>query len=146
MNGDVYDVSKFAALHPGGEQVILEHAGKDASEDARAQPHLLSAGAVLRLVRLLLPHSDESREIWIGEERIFCSLVQFSAVETSEPPGSMSANPIRGGVLELPRLRGAPEVRPPQGRAPGGSQAARGPDDSNSEHNDNNNDSNSHKQ
>mmetsp|Transcript_41629 Transcript_41629/g.107712 ORF Transcript_41629/g.107712 Transcript_41629/m.107712 type:complete len:526 (-) Transcript_41629:171-1748(-) len=32
VNGEVYNISKFAAMHPGGEQIILEHAGTDASE------------------------------------------------------------------------------------------------------------------
>jgi cytochrome b involved in lipid metabolism len=27
----VYDITKFASLHPGGELLILEHAGKDAT-------------------------------------------------------------------------------------------------------------------
>mmetsp|Transcript_41271 Transcript_41271/g.90025 ORF Transcript_41271/g.90025 Transcript_41271/m.90025 type:complete len:517 (+) Transcript_41271:60-1610(+) len=32
IHGDVYDISKFAAMHPGGEMIILEHAGTDASD------------------------------------------------------------------------------------------------------------------
>lgn len=32
INGEVYDVSKFAAMHPGGELLLLEHAGTDATE------------------------------------------------------------------------------------------------------------------
>ncbi len=27
----VYDISKFAAMHPGGEKLLLEYAGKDAT-------------------------------------------------------------------------------------------------------------------
>lgn len=33
VDGSVYDVSKFARLHPGGKEVLLEYAGKDATED-----------------------------------------------------------------------------------------------------------------
>ncbi|CAE7162401.1 apdG, partial [Symbiodinium pilosum] len=33
VDGDVYDVTKFAAVHPGGTQLLLEYAGKDATED-----------------------------------------------------------------------------------------------------------------
>mmetsp|Transcript_36297 Transcript_36297/g.67509 ORF Transcript_36297/g.67509 Transcript_36297/m.67509 type:complete len:515 (-) Transcript_36297:196-1740(-) len=33
INGDVYDVSKFAQLHPGGAKVLEEVAGKDATEE-----------------------------------------------------------------------------------------------------------------
>lgn len=32
MNDKVYDVTKFLAEHPGGEEVILELAGQDATE------------------------------------------------------------------------------------------------------------------
>ncbi|KAF5542054.1 L-lactate dehydrogenase (cytochrome) [Fusarium mexicanum] len=32
INGDVWDVTGFAEMHPGGEDVITEHYGKDASE------------------------------------------------------------------------------------------------------------------
>jgi len=32
INEDVYDLSKFYALHPGGEEVLREHYGKDATE------------------------------------------------------------------------------------------------------------------
>ncbi|KAJ2083664.1 Cytochrome b5 [Coemansia sp. RSA 988] len=32
INGHVYDVTGFLDEHPGGEEVILEHAGIDASE------------------------------------------------------------------------------------------------------------------
>ncbi len=28
----VYDISKFASLHPAGKNVILEHAGQDATK------------------------------------------------------------------------------------------------------------------
>ena len=28
----VYDITKFAAMHPGGEMIILEAAGKDATD------------------------------------------------------------------------------------------------------------------
>lgn len=32
IRGIVYDVSKFAKLHPGGRRILLEYAGKDATE------------------------------------------------------------------------------------------------------------------
>eukprot|EP00756_Hemistasia_phaeocysticola_P026189 Hpha_TRINITY_DN16047_c1_g2::TRINITY_DN16047_c1_g2_i1::g.121120::m.121120 len=32
IDGDVYDLSKFGRMHPGGEVVLREHAGKDATE------------------------------------------------------------------------------------------------------------------
>jgi alkylation response protein AidB-like acyl-CoA dehydrogenase/predicted heme/steroid binding protein len=33
VDGDVYDVSKFATLHPGGKQLLLDYAGQDATEE-----------------------------------------------------------------------------------------------------------------
>lgn len=33
VDGDVYDVTKFARLHPGGKETLLEYAGRDATED-----------------------------------------------------------------------------------------------------------------
>ena len=33
IDGAVFDVTKFAALHPGGEQLLYDLAGKDVSED-----------------------------------------------------------------------------------------------------------------
>ncbi|XP_019768728.1 cytochrome b5 isoform X2 [Dendroctonus ponderosae] len=32
INNDVYDVTTFLNEHPGGEEVLLEHAGKNATE------------------------------------------------------------------------------------------------------------------
>jgi len=32
IDGDVYDVSKFAMLHPGGEEVLLKYAGQDCTD------------------------------------------------------------------------------------------------------------------
>ena len=31
VNGKVYDITKFVDQHPGGEEVLLEHAGTDAT-------------------------------------------------------------------------------------------------------------------
>jgi len=33
VDGDVYDITKFAAVHPGGKSTLLEIAGQDATED-----------------------------------------------------------------------------------------------------------------
>ncbi|KAI9310073.1 acyl-CoA dehydrogenase/oxidase [Dichotomocladium elegans] len=33
IDSEVYDVSKFAPMHPGGEQLLLEFGGKDATDD-----------------------------------------------------------------------------------------------------------------
>lgn len=33
IHDNVYDLTKFLNEHPGGEEVLLDHGGKDASED-----------------------------------------------------------------------------------------------------------------
>lgn len=33
VDGNVYDVSKFSSLHPGGKQLLLDYAGQDATEE-----------------------------------------------------------------------------------------------------------------
>jgi len=33
VDGNVYDISKFAKLHPGGKETLLDYAGQDATED-----------------------------------------------------------------------------------------------------------------
>jgi len=33
IDGDVYDVTKFARLHPGGKQILVDYAGQDTTED-----------------------------------------------------------------------------------------------------------------
>jgi alkylation response protein AidB-like acyl-CoA dehydrogenase/predicted heme/steroid binding protein len=33
VDGDVYDITKFQSLHPGGKSVLMDYAGQDATED-----------------------------------------------------------------------------------------------------------------
>ncbi len=43
LHGKVYDLSEFAAHHPGGEEMIVEHKGIDATEDYESIGHPSSA-------------------------------------------------------------------------------------------------------
>jgi len=47
IDGEVFDVTKFSELHPGGKHVLLQHAGKDASDVF----HLYHNETVLRKYR-----------------------------------------------------------------------------------------------
>jgi cytochrome b involved in lipid metabolism len=47
LNGKVYDVSKFIDEHPGGDEVILSEAGKDATEAFEDVGHSDEARALL---------------------------------------------------------------------------------------------------
>lgn len=46
MNGHVYDVTKFHRIHPGGSQIILQHAGKDATSVFASVGHSQKAKAM----------------------------------------------------------------------------------------------------
>ncbi|KAG0354681.1 hypothetical protein BC939DRAFT_480160 [Gamsiella multidivaricata] len=60
-NNKVYDVSGFVADHPGGEELILDHAGKDITELMKDEiEHLHSEGAYEMLDELLIGHLENS--------------------------------------------------------------------------------------
>jgi len=52
IDGGVYDVSKFADEHPGGPEVLLEWAGKDATFPFRDLPHSDNAASILAAFRI----------------------------------------------------------------------------------------------
>ncbi|RKP09461.1 cytochrome b5 [Thamnocephalis sphaerospora] len=47
LHGKVYNVSKFVEEHPGGEEVLLEQAGQDATESFEDVGHSDEARAIL---------------------------------------------------------------------------------------------------
>jgi cytochrome b involved in lipid metabolism len=47
--GKVYDVTKFLEDHPGGNDILIEHAGKDATEDFEDIGHSLDARTMREL-------------------------------------------------------------------------------------------------
>ncbi|KAF9426781.1 fatty acid alpha-hydroxylase [Podila epigama] len=60
-NNKVYDVSGFVADHPGGEEYILDHAGKDITELMKDElEHLHSEGAYEMLDELLIGRIDDA--------------------------------------------------------------------------------------
>ncbi|KAG2663538.1 hypothetical protein I3843_16G037000 [Carya illinoinensis] len=48
INGRVLNVTKFLKEHPGGEEVLMESAGKDASKEFEAVGHSKGAQSLLR--------------------------------------------------------------------------------------------------
>eukprot|EP00437_Effrenium_voratum_P043516 CAMPEP_0181476594 /NCGR_PEP_ID=MMETSP1110-20121109/41785_1 /TAXON_ID=174948 /ORGANISM="Symbiodinium sp., Strain CCMP421" /LENGTH=513 /DNA_ID=CAMNT_0023601877 /DNA_START=63 /DNA_END=1604 /DNA_ORIENTATION=- len=79
VDGDVYDVTKFAGVHPGGTQILLEYAGKDATEDFYALHRLEVLDKYARLKKGRLgdagPAPKKSSEM----------LMAFSKVPFAEP-------------------------------------------------------------
>jgi len=48
INDNVYDVTKFLEEHPGGEEVLLEQAGKDATENFEDVGHSTDARTMMK--------------------------------------------------------------------------------------------------
>ncbi|NXX32142.1 CYB5B protein, partial [Nicator chloris] len=48
IHGRVYDVTRFLAEHPGGEEVLLEQAGRDATESFEDVGHSTDAREMLK--------------------------------------------------------------------------------------------------
>jgi len=48
INDQVYDVTKFLEEHPGGEEVLLEQAGKDATENFEDVGHSTDARTMMK--------------------------------------------------------------------------------------------------
>ncbi|KAK5665453.1 hypothetical protein QVD99_007801 [Batrachochytrium dendrobatidis] len=66
----VYDITNFAALHPGGEHIILEVAGKDATKEFYSfhrhevlakYPRILIGGIVNEKPQIVVGTSDISK-------------------------------------------------------------------------------------
>ncbi|NXT99066.1 CYB5B protein, partial [Buphagus erythrorhynchus] len=48
IHGRIYDVTRFLAEHPGGEEVLLEQAGRDATESFEDVGHSTDAREMLK--------------------------------------------------------------------------------------------------
>jgi len=79
VDGDVYDVTKFAGVHPGGTQILLEYAGKDATEDFYGLHRLEVLDKYARLKKGRLP--DAGPPIKKASE----VMQEFSKVPFAEP-------------------------------------------------------------
>ncbi|OQV22110.1 putative Cytochrome b5 [Hypsibius exemplaris] len=48
INGKVYDVTKFLEEHPGGEEVLIENSGRDATENFEDVGHSTDAREMMK--------------------------------------------------------------------------------------------------
>lgn len=52
FNGDVYDLSQYVRMHPGGRWIILNHAGGDATQPYMNQLHSEVADRILKEMKI----------------------------------------------------------------------------------------------
>ncbi|XP_039769603.1 cytochrome b5 type B isoform X2 [Ornithorhynchus anatinus] len=62
IHGKVYDVTRFLSEHPGGEEVLLEQAGGDASESFEDVGHSMDAREMLEQYYIGEIHPSERKE------------------------------------------------------------------------------------
>lgn len=81
IDGNVYDVSTFAQMHPGGEQILIEYSGRDASEVFWG----LHRAEVLQKfgTKLLIGRMEGAEEL--DEDELVESPEDFSSVPYAEP-------------------------------------------------------------
>ncbi|KAI9513940.1 hypothetical protein NQZ68_038342 [Dissostichus eleginoides] len=68
INNSVYDVTKFLEEHPGGEEVLREQAGGDATESFEDVGHSSDAREMARGMLIGELHPDDRHQIAAKEE------------------------------------------------------------------------------
>ncbi|XP_075045205.1 cytochrome b5 type B [Mixophyes fleayi] len=61
IHGKVYDITRFVEEHPGGEEVLFEQAGSDATESFEDVGHSLDAREMLKQYYLGDLHPDDCK-------------------------------------------------------------------------------------
>ncbi|CAF0838662.1 unnamed protein product [Rotaria sp. Silwood1] len=63
INNRVYDVTKFLDEHPGGEEVLKEQHGKDASQEFEDIRHSPDARELMKKYEIAEIHKDDVRSV-----------------------------------------------------------------------------------
>ncbi|KAM4894224.1 cytochrome b5 type B isoform 3-T3 [Sylvia borin] len=88
IHGRVYDVTRFLAEHPGGEEVLLEQAGRDATESFEDVGHSTDAREMLKQYYIGEVHpNDREKE---GSKNLYGILVGLAVFVlcVAEPVGT----------------------------------------------------------
>ncbi|XP_077225300.1 uncharacterized protein LOC143858536 [Tasmannia lanceolata] len=93
VHGKVYDVTKFLEEHPGGEDVLIEVSGKDATEAFEEVGHSVSAVSMMSsyLVGVVEKASNDEDEDDVGIQQAAGKAEGF-AVKTSQENKGSSVN------------------------------------------------------
>ncbi|NXF98857.1 CYB5B protein, partial [Sakesphorus luctuosus] len=68
IHGRVYDVTRFLEEHPGGEEVLLEQAGRDATESFEDVGHSMDAREMLK--QYYIGEVHPVRASWAGGDSL----------------------------------------------------------------------------
>lgn len=71
IHGDVYDVTKFLEEHPGGEEVLLDQGGKDASEAFEDVGHSSDARELMKQYKVGVLREEDKAKTKKVEEKNF---------------------------------------------------------------------------
>ncbi|KAG8143860.1 hypothetical protein E2320_001006, partial [Naja naja] len=94
----LYDLSAFARLHPGGQQVLLERAGTDVNAALDGPPHRHSANARRWLQQYYLGELESD-----GDAEQTCT-------KTPDSTTSEASNPVMSGKLKFASVNGDKSV------------------------------------
>ncbi|NXJ85641.1 CYB5B protein, partial [Trogon melanurus] len=75
IHGSVYDVTRFLEEHPGGEEVLLEQAGRDATESFEDVGHSTDAREMLKQYYIGEVHPVRPSRLISGELLTWCFLL-----------------------------------------------------------------------
>ena len=70
INNSVYDVTSFLEEHPGGEEVLLEKAGGDSTEDFEDVGHSTDARTLMEKYKIGELHEEDRFEQKSKEESV----------------------------------------------------------------------------
>ncbi|XP_011496894.1 PREDICTED: cytochrome b5-like [Ceratosolen solmsi marchali] len=96
IQNKVYDLAEFLNEHPGGEEVLLDHAGKDASEDFNDVGH--SSDAIALMSKYLVGEivAEERRNVKVQQTWSFDAERNKNGNESGV---GLSVTVIAGAVL-----------------------------------------------
>ncbi|XP_051830668.1 cytochrome b5 type B [Antechinus flavipes] len=63
IHGRVYDITRFLGEHPGGEEVLIEQAGRDATESFEDVGHSMDAKDMLKQYYIGEVHPSDRKEV-----------------------------------------------------------------------------------